>query len=121
MRRTSEVILISSTFLMSACYGSPTAAPATPATTPSRFIEGDIRIVPPARVRQTNEGAVDVDSYNDGGTKMVTIIDATGKTFDVYVDHRVGKGRGIIYLHGYPGERGSIRLVKQAEFRAKVL
>jgi len=84
-------------------------------TTTSDFVQGSIRIVPP--VSRVGSGA----AMEDGGTVMFTVKDASGKTFDIYVDHRLTtKTPGAIYLLAYPADRGSIRIQNEAEFRQKV-
>jgi hypothetical protein len=56
-----------------------------------RFSEGKINITLPVKLLKTNDGYIAERSFNDGGTTMVTIVDAEGKTTDVYVDHRIDK------------------------------
>lgn len=87
------------------------------------FIEGNIRIVSPIHAAKTKDGLLIETRYNDGGTSMITIIDAHNKSFDVYVDHRLAREKewGTIYLNGYPGSRDSIRLSKQSEFKNKIM
>jgi hypothetical protein len=81
----------------------------------SDFVQGSIRIVPP--VEQTRPGAV----AHDGGTVSYAIKDAKGATFGIYIDHRLDtKTPGAIYLLAYPGDRGSIRVKNEMEFRQKV-
>lgn len=90
-------------------------------TVAAPFVEGDIRIVPPVRVKKTKDGFVETVIYNDGGTKMITITDADGRALNVYIDHRLNKKGGTIYLNGYPGTKGSVHLMKQMEFKERIL
>lgn len=85
------------------------------------FIEGDICIVPPVQLVKERKGLVRETHYNDGGTIMITIIDVKGKSFDVYIDHRIGEYGGTIYLNGYPDTNRSIRIRNQVEFKNKIL
>ena len=81
-------------------------------TDSSAFIQGSIRIVPP--VQQIGLGAV----MEDGGTTQYAIKDAAGKSFDVFIDHRLStKTPGAIYLIAYPGETHSVRVTNDVEFR----
>lgn len=53
---------------------------------------------------------------------MVTIIDATGKTFDLYMYHRFGNEKDWgFYLNGYPEYKGGIRVMNEADFKRKIL
>jgi len=54
---------------------------------------------------------------------MVTIIDAEGKSIDVYIDHRLEKrdSWGGVYLYDYPDTPDSVRLVNQTAFKKEVL
>ena len=87
------------------------------------FVEGNIRIISPIQAATTKDGLLIERRYNDGGTRVITIIDAHGKSFDIYVDHRLAheKQWGTIYLNGYPGSRNGIRLSKQTEFKNKIM
>ena len=81
-------------------------------TDSSAFIQGSIRIVSP--VQQVGLGAV----MEDGGTTQYAIKDAAGKSFDVFIDHRLStKTPGAIYLVAYPGEAHSVRVTNEVEFR----
>jgi hypothetical protein len=87
------------------------------------FVQGNIRVVPPVTQLgyDTATHIEKIGVFNDGGTHSFTIRDATGKQFDVYVDHRIGSPTpGAIYLHAYPGEPGSVRIVDQREFKHKI-
>jgi hypothetical protein len=86
------------------------------------FVEGKIRIVSPVRQTKNKGGLIEMH-YNDGGTMMIRIVDADGKRFDVYVDHRLDRERqwGTIYLNGYPDTKKSIRLSKQREFKDSIM
>jgi RimJ/RimL family protein N-acetyltransferase len=68
-------------------------------------------------------GYIEERAFNDGGTKMITIVDAEGKAIDVYFDHRIGTKEklGTIYLYDHPDNSGSVRLADQAGFRKKIL
>ncbi len=79
------------------------------------FVQGRLKIVPP--IQRSGPGAV----MEDGGTTMFTIKDAVGKSFDIYIDHRLGtKTPGAIYLAAYPSDSHSVRVTNEAEFRQKV-
>ena len=85
------------------------------------FIEGNIRIVPPVTVKRETKGFL-IDLHNDGGTKMVTIIDAEGKSFDLYMYHRLGREKDWgFYLNGYPQYKGGIHVTNEADFERKIL
>lgn len=87
------------------------------------FVEGDIRVVSPIRRAKSKEGLFVERRYNDGGTTMIRIVDALGKAFDVYVDRRLTRETewGTIYLNGYPGSRGAIRILKQGQFKDRIM
>ena len=87
------------------------------------FIEGKIHIMLPVKLLKTKDGYIAEQNFNDGGTRMVTIIDAEGKTTDVYIDHRIDKKEnwGTIYVNGYPDDPGSIRVKDQSLFRKEIL
>jgi hypothetical protein len=59
-------------------------------------------------------------SFNDGGTKMVKVVDVKGQHFDIYLDNR-GCVDGPIYIDGYPGDKGSILIRDQSTFKSKVM
>jgi hypothetical protein len=87
------------------------------------FVQGKIRIFLPVRAEETKDGYLKEMAFNDGGTQMFTIKDAHGKSFDVYIDHRLGKqdSWGVAYLDAYPDTEGSVRLIDQAAFKLRVL
>ncbi len=87
------------------------------AQTPTRdFVQGSIRITPPIKM-----DPVQYTIINDGGTAPGSFTDAKGRVFDFYVDHRIGtKTPGAIYLKAYPGERKSVRVKDEAEFKQKL-
>ena len=102
--------------LMSSCSVSKeTHAQAAP------FIQGNISIVPPVTVKRGEKGFA-LDFLQDGGTKMVTIIDARGNSFDLWMYHRFGREIDWgFYLNDRPGHKGSVRIMKEAEFKRKIL
>ena len=60
-------------------------------------------------------------NMEDGGTTQYAIKDAAGKSFDVFIDYRLGtKTPGAIYLVAYPGEAHSVRVTNEIEFRKRV-
>ncbi len=60
-------------------------------------------------------------TLEDGGTQPGGFTDAAGRAFGFYIDHRIGtKTPGAIYLNAYPGERGSVRIRNEAEFKQKL-
>jgi hypothetical protein len=87
----------------------------------SPFIDGKIYIVPPVRLRKTEMG-IAMEIHQDGGTKMLTIIDATGRSFDLYMYHRFGREKDWgLYLNGYPEYKGGTRVTNESEFERRVL
>lgn len=87
------------------------------------YIQAGIRIVPPV----TRDGydaktqTTTMISYNDGGTKLVKITDATGQKFDVYTDHRIDTMTpGAIYLLDYPGKSNSVPVIDPRDFKKKI-
>jgi hypothetical protein len=85
------------------------------------FVQGPIRIVPPVHQEEGEHRTVKANLFNDGGTKMAKITDAEGKTFEIYIDHRIGsKTPGAIYLIDYPGTRKSVRVMNEGDFRHKI-
>jgi hypothetical protein len=83
----------------------------------SRYVEDGVRITLPV-TQEAGETA-----FNDGGTKMIRITDAEGKTFDVYIAHRFSKQAewGAVYLNAYPGTANSVRVRDQDRFKQIVL
>jgi hypothetical protein len=88
------------------------------AHTPTKdFVQGSVRITPPIHQDTTVQCVI----IRDGGTQPGRFTDAKGRTFDFYIDHRIGtKTPGGIYLNAYPGERKSVRIRNEAEFRQKL-
>lgn len=102
--------------LLSSCITSKATR-----TAASPFTEGKIYIVPPVRLLKTEKG-IAMEIHQDGGTKMLTIIDAAGRSFDLYMYHRFGHEKDWgFYLNGYPGFRGGIRVRNESEFEQRVL
>ena len=90
------------------------------AQTNRAFVQDGIRIVPPVE-REHDGGQIIITAFNDGGTKSIKITDADGKTFNIYIDHRINsKSPGAIYLNAYPGDSNSVRVVDQEAFKRKV-
>jgi len=87
------------------------------AHTPSRdFVQGHLRVTPPVRWKRAPASVIE-----DGGTAFGIFTDAEGRTFDFYVDHRIGTTTpNAIYLQAYPGDRKSVWGKDQAEFRQKL-
>lgn len=121
MKNSNKALLL--TYICLAAAAASTSAKDMQRNVISPFIEGNIRIISPIQPAKTKDGLLIKGHYNDGGTSMITIIDAHGKSFDVYVDHRMTREKewGTIYLNGYPGSRDSIRLSKQSEFKNKIM
>ncbi len=93
------------------------------ATATSPFVQNDIRIVPPVTQeghdKATQTGKITL--FNEGGTQWIKIIDAEGKQFDVYIDHRIGSTTpGAIYLHAYPDKSNSVQVLNEREFKRKI-
>lgn len=99
------------------------------ATRRAAFVQGDIRIVLPVEQETNSDGHQISIHWNDGGTVRVSITDATGKTFDVYFDHRISvtpsgtikTEPGTIYLKDYPARSNAVLVVDQEGFRNNVL
>jgi hypothetical protein len=104
-------------FLVTAPCGIPKEAHAV--ATP--FIQGNVRIVPPVKIKMEKKGFRE-ELHTDGGTKMVTIIDARGKSLDLYMYHRSGSEKNWgYYLNGYPEYKGGIHVTNEADFERKIL
>ena len=79
-----------------------------------------IRIVPPVTQEGYDKatGTSTLNLFNDGGTRWIKIIDAEGKRFDVYIDHRLVSNEsdgfsetrtsGGVYLMAYLGHSNSV-------------
>jgi hypothetical protein len=77
------------------------------------FVQGWIRITPPVQEDMTPRAPA-----ADGGTMSGSFIDAKGRKFDYYIDHRLNtKTPGAIYLRDYPGRWRSVRVRNEAEFK----
>src|ERR1043166_5857072 len=72
---------------------------------PPAYVQKGLVITPPITQAVDRNGDIVERAFNDGGTKMVRVTDASGKTFDVYIDHRIGKENewGTVYVNGDPG------------------
>jgi hypothetical protein len=85
------------------------------------FVQSGIEIIPPVVQEHDAKGNRSIDSFNDGGTISIKITDAAGKTFDIYIDHRVHtKTPRAVYLNAYPGESNSVQVINQREFERKI-
>lgn len=110
------------------------------------FVQGQIRITPPVSREKNRHGEPVLWIYNDGGTLRIPIRDKKGRSFDVFIDHRMGRPTGgtvyigpyptnsnvlrpvrlhnptdgAIYLNAYPTESNAIRVLRPDEFRQKV-
>ena len=83
-------------------------------TSPNDFVQGSIRITPPVQKTWFR-------TLEDGGTTGGTLADARGRTYDFYIDHRLGtKTPGAFYLKAYPAEWRSVRVKNEAEFKQKL-
>ena len=88
------------------------------------FVQGDIRIALPVQL-QTNA----MRELKDGGTRVLPIIDATGRRYEVFFDRRFSqtpggdlvRAPGTIYLNGYPGKKESVLILNQNDFKRRVL
>jgi hypothetical protein len=77
------------------------------------FVQGWIRITPPVQFDMTPSIPA-----ADGGTLCFSFVDAKGRKFDYYIDHRLSsKTPGAIYLRDYPGRWRSVRVHNEAKFR----
>jgi hypothetical protein len=90
---------------------------------PHEYVDSNIHIVLPVHLAKSKDGYFPESNFNDGGTRMISIIDASGKKFDVYIDHRLEKKKqwGTVYLFAYPETPNSIRLTKQKAFKSQIL
>jgi hypothetical protein len=99
------------------------ATESTKTSSQEAFVQDGIRIIPPVK-NMYGEGVfeeVRVEGFFDGGTDCTTIIDAEGKSFDVYINRRIGsENKGAIYLNAYPGESNSVLVIDQAGFKQKI-
>ena len=99
--RTRQLALI-----IALCFGCADAA--------REFTQGDIRITAPVKVQSRSWAT-------DGGTVFTHLLDAKGRSLDVYVDYQIGSPtRGAIYLNAYRGERNSVRVINEKQFKSIV-
>jgi len=99
-------ILFISVSLLAGCVSAPS----------NDFVQGTIRITPPVQFDPTP-----MPLAADGGTFGSSFIDARGRKFDYYIDHRLGtKTPGAIYLFDYPGRWRSVRIKNEAELKQKL-
>jgi hypothetical protein len=78
------------------------------------FVQGNVRITTPVKKR-------DSATAMDGGTEFISIRDAKGRVFEVYIDHRLGTWTpGAIYLNAYPGKSNSVQVLDVRDFKQKV-
>ena len=85
------------------------------------FVQNDIRIVPPVKQQVDEHGTNVVMFFHDGGTKQIKITDAEGRTFDIYIDHRLfTKTPRAIYLIAYPDKTNSVRVLDKRDFTKKI-
>src|SRR6185503_13948098 len=93
------------------------------ASTTGPFVQNDIRIVPPVTDEgyDSATGTLKLNIFADGGARYVTIKDAEGNRFEVYIDRRLDSTtRGAIYLNAYPDKTNSVRVINEREFRRKI-
>jgi hypothetical protein len=96
-------------------------ASSSTATTSSDFVQEGILITPPVTRERDSHSQPVVWIYHDGGTRRVPIRDAQRRSFDVFIDHKIGTTTpGAIYLNAYPAETNSVRVVHPNEFKQKV-
>ena len=90
------------------------------AHTNAPFIQDRITIVPPVTQEHDARGYM-FNLHNDGGTKEIKLTDATGREFDVYIDHRIGTTTpGAFYLFDYPGKPHSVQVRDEHDFFQKI-
>ncbi len=77
------------------------------------YVQNGIFILPPVKQEVDSNGNIVEQEFNDGGTRMIRITDAKGILFDVYIDHRIGKEKGLesFYINGYPGSSSGVRII----------
>jgi hypothetical protein len=87
------------------------------------YIDGNVRIMPPVKQEKDQQGNTIEESFNDGGTKMIRITDSENRSFDLYIDGRIGRESdwGTIYINGYPDSSNSVRLTNQNVFKKTIL
>jgi hypothetical protein len=62
------------------------------------LVQGNLRLTPPVQ-------KLDLGVLEDGGSLKGRIKDAKGRTFDIFIDYRLGtKTPGAVYLNGEPGD-----------------
>ena len=75
------------------------------------IIQGDIRLTPPIE-------KLGLAVLEDGGSMTGGIKDAKGRTFDVFIDYRLGtKTPGAVYLNGKPGDPKSVLITNGAAIK----
>jgi hypothetical protein len=110
-----EILAIPAIALLASCAHAPT----------NDFVQGSIRITPPIKMDRIFPG-IGIDRIppgivEDGGTSRGSFTDAKGRVFDLYIDRRFRtKTPDAIYLNAFPGERKSIRVKNEAEFKQKL-
>jgi hypothetical protein len=61
---------------------------------------------------------LDLGVLEDGGSMTGRIKDAKGRTFDVFIDYRLGtKAPGAVYLNGRPGSPKSVYITNGAAIK----
>jgi hypothetical protein len=110
------VVVLSASLLCFSCAYQPT-----------QFVEGKVALQPPLNLSPANQGAngVEFTAFSDGGTKMIQILDGKGKSYKLYIDHRViwkepnkegYRYPGTLYLDQYPENVGSICITDEDFF-----
>ena len=115
---TQTFILISGCVMVLGCIerqGENKTGSNSPPIAASAFVQDDITIAPPIKHAEIQP------ALDDGGTIRAALIDARGKKFVIYIDHRVGSPTpGDVYLYAYPKKKGSVHVVNQREFRTRL-
>src|SRR3974377_1960143 len=64
------------------------------------FVQDGIEIVPPVHLEDLHPGRTTLRVMDDGGSETFLIGDSKGKTFRIWIDHRLDiKTPGAIYLN----------------------
>jgi hypothetical protein len=75
------------------------------------LVQGDLRLSPPIE-------KLDLGVLEDGGSVKGKIKDAQGRTFDVFIDYRLGtKSPGTVYLNGNPGDPKAVLFTNGAALK----
>ena len=97
-------------------------------STPTAFIQGDIRVVPPVNPETDASGNRITYMVNDGGSWGYKMVDSRGHEFQIRFDRSfiiengkvVGNQPGTIYISS-PETKGLVKVIDQDGFRRIIL